>query len=318
MADGGTRSMLAVWVNRETPGRLALRETAAPTPGPSDVLIAVKAFSLNRGEVRTALNDAPDGWRPGWDVAGVVEQAAADGSGPPQGARVVAATMGGWAELAAVPAERTAEIPDAVGFAAAASLPVAGLTARAALRRGGVLKDRMVLVGGASGGVGTFALQLARLAGARVTAAIRDPGQAEMARRLGADQVAVGPELVAAAAHGPFDLILESVGGPSLAQALGLLRPGGTCVLLGASAGAETTFDASRFRVGGATLYGLVMGYEFQIEPPRVGLAELAALVAAGALWPEIAVEASWTEVARVGRELMDRRFTGKAVLHVQ
>ena len=139
-----------------------------------------------------------------------------------------------------------------------------------------------------------------------------------MVRRLGADEVAIGPGLETAAAYGPFDLILESVGGESLAQALGQLRPGGTCVLLGASAGAETTFDASRFRVGGATLYGLVMGYEFQIEPPRIGLAELAGLVAMGALSPEIAVEAPWTEITRVGRDLMDRRFAGKAVLHVQ
>jgi NADPH:quinone reductase-like Zn-dependent oxidoreductase len=230
----------------------------------------------------------------------------------------VGATLGGWAEFAVVPTDRLAALPDGVGFAAAATLPVAGLTARAALRKRGDLAGRRVLVGGASGGVGTFALQLARQAGAEVVAALRNPDQESLARRLGAQHVAIGSNLEAADQFGPFDLILESVGAASLGRAMGLLKPGGVCVLLGASDGATTTFDASRFRVGGTTLYGLVMGYEFQAEPPSVGLAELADGVATGELQPVIAEEASWNEVARVARDLLARRFVGKAVLHVQ
>jgi NADPH:quinone reductase-like Zn-dependent oxidoreductase len=126
----------------------------------------------------------------------------------------------------------------------------------------------------------------------------------------------VGEDLAAVADPlGPFDLILESVGGASLAAALGLMAPGGTCVLFGASAGDQTSFDASKFRVGGTSLYGLVMGHEFQHEAPGVGLAELAALVAQGKLNPVIEHRAPIGDIAEAAADLMARRFVGKAVL---
>lgn len=96
-----------------------------------------------------------------------------------------------------------------------------------------------------------------------------------------------------------------------------MLAPDATCVLFGASAGARTDFNASRFRVGGTSLYGLVLGHELRRSPPRAGLTELAERVAEGALVPQIEREAPWTEIATVARDLIDRRFTGKAVLHV-
>ena len=92
----------AVIVDADRPERLVIGEAPAPLGAP---LIRVHAFSLNRGEVRTGLSEAATGTRLGWDIAGVIERPAADGSGPPAGARVVAATMGGWAELAAAPVE---------------------------------------------------------------------------------------------------------------------------------------------------------------------------------------------------------------------
>ena len=208
-----------------------------------------------------------------------------------------------------------AVIPDDVSFEDAASLPVAALTARRALQLGGSLRGRRVLVSGASGGVGTFALQLARLQDAKVIAAIRSETQESLVRRLGADEIALGDNLSGAEKFGPYDLILELVGGQSLAAALGMLAPGGTCVLLGASATSQTDFDAAKFRVGGTTLYGLVMGYEFQREPPGVGLAELLGLVAAGKVRPEITVSGRVSDIADIAARLIDRGFAGKAVL---
>src|SRR5438105_2075733 len=159
--------MRAVVVDPGAPGRLVLREVEPPQPGRSEALVRVAAISLNRGELRRATT-AEAGWRPGWDLAGTVEQAAADGSGPPVGARVVGLLVSGaWAELVAVPTTALAVLPDGCSFAQAATLPVAGITALWTLERGGMLLDRRVLVTGASGGGGHPACPLPRAAGAR-------------------------------------------------------------------------------------------------------------------------------------------------------
>jgi NADPH:quinone reductase len=125
--------------------------------------------------------------------------------------------------------------------------------------------------------------------------------------------------LSAAAAFGPYDLILDSVGGSALGAALGMLRPGGTCVTFGVSEGPGTTFDSGTFfRSGGTRLYGLILFHELRkVEPASQGLAILAGMIARGALKPRIEIEANWTEIGAVARQLLDRSFMGKAVLHV-
>ena len=304
----------AVITDPEAAGRLVVRDVPRPEPAPNQALVRVEAISLHRGEVRQAMT-SPAGWRPGWDVAGTVAEAAADGSGPKAGTRVVglAAATGGWAELIAIAPIFLAPLPDAVSFEAAAALPVAGLTAHTALTKGPQQPGRRVLITGASGGVGVFAVQLAAISGAVVTAAIRNPANEALMRRLGATAVSIGD--APAADIGPFDLILDSVGGRALGAAMGLLAPGGTCVVLGATEGSLTEFDAAKFRVGGTSLYGFVGNWELTRSPPAVGLAELAALVAAGRLDPMIERRAPVAEIASVAAELLDRRFAGKAVL---
>jgi len=308
----------AVVVDPEVPGRLALREVDEPVAVPSEVVVRVAAISLNRGEVRRA--DAADpGWRPGWDFAGTVVRAAADGTGPKEGARVVGMlNPGAWAELVAAPANVLAELPPSVSFTQAATLPVAGLTALRALEKGGLLVGRTVLVTGASGGVGHFACQIARHAGARVVGAVRQPEHAASVWDAGAHEVVAGEDLEAAGAFGPYHLILESVGGRSLTASLAMLAPEGVCVLFGTTAGREVTFDASRFYLtGGASLYGFILFHETARKPPSEDLGRLAAMVADGRLRPQIAVEAPWTQIGAVAQQLRDRRYTGKAVLRV-
>src|SRR5215831_2294283 len=135
-----------------TPGGNApveLREVIEPQPAPNEALVEVRAFSLNRGELRL-FQIRPEGWRPGQDISGVVARPAADGRGPKAGALTDNA---GWAERPAVPAHRIAVLPDNVRFEDAAALPVAGLTALRTLRHGAPLLGKRVLITGAAGGV---------------------------------------------------------------------------------------------------------------------------------------------------------------------
>jgi NADPH:quinone reductase-like Zn-dependent oxidoreductase len=303
----------AVVVHPDVPGRLVIRPVAEPVPDRGEAVVCVRALSLNRGEVRRA-GMAAAGWRPGWDLAGEVERAAADGSGPRAGARVVGLLPeGAWAERVAVPTHALAELPANVTLAQAATFPVAGLTALLALARGGTLLGRRVLVTGATGGVGDFAVQLARLGGAHVTASVRRADQAPAVRALGAHEVAVGDDIPPSP---KYDLILDSVGGRTLGTALGALEGGGACVVFGVSATPEVTFDARQFFFAGrTTLYGFYLFKELAGEPASGGLRRLADLVAAGRLTPHISVERPWAEIGQVAQDLMARRFPGKAVL---
>jgi NADPH:quinone reductase-like Zn-dependent oxidoreductase len=311
--------MRAVGVELGSPNRLVLREVEAASPGPSEALIRVAAVSLNRGEVRRAATTSQLGFRPGWDVAGTVERAAEDGSGPPEGARVVGLLeAGAWAELAAVPTRSLAALPEGVSFAQAATLPVAGLTALYTLDKGGGLLGKNVLITGASGGVGLFACRLARMAGAHVVGLIRRADREALVREAGAHEVVTGDDASTAREHGPYDLVLESVGGEVLASTLAMLATGGTCVSFGIAAGAESTFDVRSFYfTGGATLYGFILFHEVLARPASEGLARLVRLVADGTLQPRIEVEAPWEEIGDVAGRLVDRDYAGKAVLHV-
>ena len=314
------RQIRAVVVDPAAPGRLSIKPVEWRNPDRDEVAVQVTAISLNRGETRRAVQQAEPGWRPGWDFVGVVETAAADGSGPGAGTRVVGILpSGAWAERVNCRTHAVAALPNSVGDAEAATLPVAGLTALHALRQGGLLLGRKVLVDGASGGVGHLACQLAAAAGAQVWGHIRrEEYRATVAEWCG-ERVILGRELSAAKPHGPFWLILDSLGGSALAAALGMLQPGGTCVTFGVSEAAQTTFESRDFfATGGVKLYGLTLFHELMsVERAGIGLALLADLIAARKLRPQIAVEAPWMEVGTVARRLIDREFAGKAVLHV-
>src|SRR5271155_3578539 len=203
--------MLAIVNTPEGSAPVELREVPKPQPAPNQALVEVRAFSLNRGELRL-FQIRPEGWRPGQDISGVVVQAAAEGNGPQAGERVVALTdNAGWAQYAAVPTHRMAVLLDNVRFEDAAALPVAGLTALRALRFGAPLLGKRVLITGAAGGVGHLAIQLAARSGARVTAVVGSPERGRYLR--GTDEIVESIDK----AQGLFSLILESAGGASLA-----------------------------------------------------------------------------------------------------
>jgi NADPH:quinone reductase len=302
--------MRAIVATAEGPSWTERRDVAPPAPAPNEALVAVRAFAVNRGEL--TLVRRRDGWQPGQDVAGEVIQPAADGSGPAAGERVAGlAEWHGWGEQAAVPSHRLAVLPDGVDFARAAALPMAGTTAANLVREGGALLGARLLVTGASGGVGHLAVQLAELAGADVTAVARAE-RADAMRGYGARAVVAE----AAAAEGPFDLVLESAGGASLDAAIERVAPGGTVIVFGNSSREPATLDFTAFFGHEEAAIRTYFSARHEADAGRL-LAMLLDLVAAGRLHVEVGFEGSWDRVNEAMDGLSERRFAGKAVLTI-
>ncbi|WP_030684450.1 zinc-binding dehydrogenase [Streptomyces sp. NRRL B-1347] len=283
-------------------------EFPQPAPEPGEALIKVEAFAPNRGETFLLENPRP-GALPGKDVAGLVVQAAADGSGPGIGTRVVGhPAQGGWAEYATVPTHSLAVLPDSVDSVRAAALPLAGITALRLLRTAGSLAGRRVLLTGASGGVGHYVTELAVGAGAELTAVTATPARGERLAELGAHVVHE-----VEAAQGPFDVVLESTGGPDLPLALSKVRPGGTLVWFGQASRTPVTLDF--FQLLGGPERVTIQHFHYAGAPYGSDLAALVSLMEQGRLHPEIGRVTDWAHTADTLVDLRERRIRGKAVL---
>jgi len=306
--------MLALVLTQRPDTPAEIREVAEPSASPHEAIVEVHAFSLNRGELRLFAT-RPEGWRPGQDVAGVVIRQAADGSGPPEGSRVVALVdQAGWSQRVAAQTAHMATLPDDVSFAAAATLPIAGITALRTLRYGGFLLGRRVLITGAAGGVGRFAVELAARAGARVTGVVGGPERAEGLQELGAAEVVTRLEDLSDL----FDLILESVGGNMLATAIHHVAPNGTVVVFGNSSGESTSISFGDFAGrAGVRLQSYVSYLSGTPESYGEDLALLVSLIADGKLHPQIGSDRSWRELLQAIHDLRERHIPGKAVFHI-
>lgn len=240
-----------------------------PVPGPGEVLVAVEAAGLNHADPLQlrGLYPPPPGESdvPGLECAGRVVGPEEPGLWQP-GARVMALLGGGGhATRAAVPAGQLMPLPANLSFIEGAAIPEAGLTAWTNLvAEGGLKAGESVLVTGATGGMGSFAVQLARELGARVLAAGRNADRLERLRALGVEEVCLaGSDLAAqvreATGGRGVDLVFDLVGGAALSSHLASLREGGRLILVGLLDGRKTELDLSlvlrrRLRIAGSVL----------------------------------------------------------------
>jgi NADPH:quinone reductase-like Zn-dependent oxidoreductase len=218
---------------------------------------------------------------------------------------------GAWAELHAIDTSELAIVPDEVDLGEASTLPVAGVTALRALRALGPVVGRRLLVTGASGGVGRFAVQLAHRAGAVVIASVGSAPRGDGLRALGADDVVIGVEGIAEPVYG----VLDNVGGALLGQAFALVERGGSLQSIGMASGEPSSidFERERRRASQRKVEVFAVGDRFGGD-----LAYLVGLLARRQIEPSIGWRGSWERVDAAARALLDRRVSGKAVLDVR
>lgn len=258
--------------------QLVATEAEAPRPRPDEALVAVSASTVNRGELGL-IGMRDEGWAPGQDVAGTVLEAAADGSGPKAGSRVIGlAEQGAWSQQVAVRASRLAVVPQKVPLETAAALPMAGLTALRTLRLLGNITGRRVLITGASGGVGRIHLQLAQLSGAEVIAVAK-------AKQLPGAAAIVNDPVDSAPVHAA----LESVGGRVLAGVISRLLPRSPLVVFGTSSGEPTPLTIYDFIGHENVTLHTYFSYAADHSKDAEDLAILLTLTAAGDLEPGVA-----------------------------
>lgn len=291
---------------------LRISERAIPQPAQGEVTIEVHAIALNRGEARRAVHGGfPDGLIPGWDTGGVIREIGPDTKAPVIGARVVGrALSGGWAQYRKVHVDDLAILPNDVDMGEAAALVTSGATALAVLTRRGSIFGKRVLITGASGSVGRLATQLARLAGATVVALVNSSKFTDTSAALGAHLI------VADLAEAPqVDLVLDSLGGATLVQALQLLRPGGSIQSFGWTAGESAILpNLDVLTKCGGTLEGFAIGEQ------RVGtlLETLLPLLERRAIRASVQMRRPWSELPETAARILERGFSGKAIVELE
>jgi NADPH:quinone reductase-like Zn-dependent oxidoreductase len=332
------------------PEKLVYREDVPdPVPGPADVLVRVGAAGLNNTDVWTregayGAQDDPgkvNGWRrealsfpriQGADIVGTVvavgdrvrtgrvgERVIVDsalytsnGEGLLDAGILGSERDGGFAELVAVPAANAHAVDSPLSDAELASFPTAYVTAERMLRRARVGAGDTILVTGASGGVGTGLVQLAKRRGAWVVAVV-GTGKEDAIRAIGADAVITRGGPLAAAAQRelgerPLDVVADVVGGDGVSELLNLLSPAGRYVVAGAIAGPMATVDLRTIYLKQLDLLGSTMG-------DRSDFARLLEAIESGALEPLVAATYPLRELRRAQKDFMSKGFVGKLVV---
>jgi NADPH:quinone reductase-like Zn-dependent oxidoreductase len=295
-----------------------------PTPGLGQALIRVHGAGVNGADPIQVAGfyppppeaGVPDDV-PGMELAGEVVESRAPVPRFEPGARVMAIVAGAaQAELAVVDERQLMPVPDLLDWTQAGGFPEVFATAYDALvGQANLRSGQRLLINGAAGGVGTAAVQLGRVLGADVTASVRTEKNRPAVEELGANRALPPDE---AFAHGPFDVILELVGGPNLVDNVKALAPWGTIVVIGVSAGVEGTLDLRRLMTNRGTVRASTLRYRAPEEKAVLARqleASVLPLVADGRLRVPIEAEFSLAEVTAAYERFTGGGHLGKIVL---
>ena len=321
--------MKAIRINETgEPEVMHLEEIEKPTPHAGEVLIKVAAAGINYADLAQRqgayLTRTRTPMTMGFEVAGVVEALGPDVQFPATGTRVAAFGNGGYAEYTTASATSVIPIPDTLDFAHAAAFPVQGITAYQLLHESGRLQHgESVLVHAAAGGVGTLAVQLAKLMGAgTVIGTASNQQKLDLARKLGADvTINYGEsdwyEQVNKATNGRgVDVILEMVGGTIADQSLQCLAPFGRMVIFGAASGDIAQFSGIQLMYKNQSIIGYWLTAWLN-RPDRIAVAmqDLMRYLASGNLQIVVGHTFPLAQAADAHRTIAERKTTGKVVL---
>jgi NADPH:quinone reductase len=298
-----------------------------PVPGHGQALIRVQAAGLNGADPVQVAGfyppppeaGVPDDI-PGMELAGEVVESRAPVPRFEPGTRVMAIVAGAaQAELAVVDERQLMPVPDELGWTEAGGFPEVFATAYDALvGQAGLRSGQRLLINGAGGGVGTAAVQLGHVLGADVTASVRNEKNRAAVEELGADRALAPDE---AFEQGPFDVVLELVGGPNLGPSVKALAAWGTIVVIGVSAGPKAELDLRRLMTTRGTVRASTLRYRAPEEKALLGReleAHVLPLIAAGRLRVPVDAEFPLDEVATAYERFSAGGHVGKVVLRCQ
>lgn len=305
---------------------LEYRDVERPSPGDGEVLVRVRAaaiagddWHLMRGEPYVARLELgllrPKPRIPGTDVAGIVEACGPGVRGLGPDDEVFGWCHGAFAEYVCTSADTLVKKPTSLSFAEAAALPTTGLTALQALRDGGGIEPaRSVLIIGASGGVGTLAVQIGKGLGAEVTA-VCSTRNVELVRSLGATHVIDYTRSDFTRSGRSFDVIVYLAGNRSVSECKRVLAPDGTLVLVGGSGGRWLGGVARWLTAAAAAPFTRQKLSPFVHSKNHADLETLTDLVKAGTLRPILGARYPFEDVVRAIRHFEAGHGTGKVVL---
>tara|TARA_R110000787_G_scaffold21008_1_gene62395 strand:+ start:268 stop:1254 length:987 start_codon:yes stop_codon:yes gene_type:complete len=326
--------MRAVVVKDTSNRNVAIEEVPDPTPGDGEILIDVKACGINFTDLLSLdgkyQNNPPAPFTPGKDAAGVVSAVGAGVSDHKVGDRVIGHVVyGAMAEKAICPAALAFPLPEGVGFDAAAAMGLASLTAYLALTRRGAMKaGEVVLINGASGGVGLAAVGIAKALGAKtVLAGLTTPSKADAVLAAGADAAVDlsvddlkdnlrAQAMAATGGHG-VDLAFDLVGGEVFDATLRAIAAEGRVVVSGFTSGTIPSVRTNYLLLKNISVVGSTVNFYIKDGSPLVGQAQKALfdLLLAGKIKPNIMNRLPFDRFLDGILMLEQRKIVGKSVL---